>query len=311
MLDIDTDPNTPIPEPKHHGLFAHPVLALSAAIVLLIGSGVLIVDRRAQKLPTSQSRGWDNINSLISGQYSPQQPSPSGTQEVPVYLQKDDADYRIPSLTAENEIEGEAVDSLDFNSLLSILQRSSPTNIRTTLPSGSTIDLSYELIPPGLVSSSSEPKGLSSDQQVLYEYANSVGSYIQSFEQQNANQTQVLKDQLEDSSDPNKNEAVQRLGRAMQALGKNLQGIQEVPETVAAEHEALAASYIEMGKNLQLVPEAKGTESLLQAINTYNASANAFVGNFVALVDIFNSNEIVFSASEPGSVFAFSGMGGQ
>lgn len=219
--------------------------------------------------------------------------------------------YDLPRITSDaspsSAVQTDS-DALTYQALLSDLQRYVPRSTGSAPPPSSVTSVTYAFPPAGIISTttSGSRETRTKVQQELFEYGNAIGSYIQSFEEAHSNQVQVLKDQLEDRTNPAKNAAVVQLGKAMQNLGNNLRGVQEVPSAIADAHEALANSYIEIGKNLALVPAAQDTDALLKAINVYNASAGTFAQNFAALATRFVENDISFGQTDPGVVFQFS-----
>ena len=64
-------------------------------------------------------------------------------------------------------------------------------------------------------------------------------------------------------------------------------------------------SYQEIGGKLLLVPKAHSDTDRVQAILSYNASADVFVKNYVAMANVFSTAGVKFTPSDPGSVFAF------
>ena len=151
---------------------------------------------------------------------------------------------------------------------------------------------------------------MTAQQQDLYLYGNAVGGEIQSFETLHTNEVQVLKDQAEDRTDPVKSSAVVSLGQGFASIGVYMQGMQEVPSSVAALHSALAQSYQDIGAKLQLVAKAQSDQDFVQAIEAYDSSADTFVHNYAVLAQYFSAQGVIFSAQDPGSVFSFSNTGG-
>jgi len=167
----------------------------------------------------------------------------------------------------------------------------------------------YAYIPRGLISTTTPSTARTALQQQLYDYGNDIGSSIESFEQQHSNTVQILKEQVEDRSDPDKAAAVVNIGHAFQNLGTNLAKMDNVPSAMVAAHAALAQSYIEIGKNLALVPQAERDSDFIQAIQTYNTSADAFTRNYIQIVSLFGAHGVTFTSSDAGRVFTFSPSG--
>mgnify|MGYP001619925039 CR=1 FL=1 len=172
------------------------------------------------------------------------------------------------------------------------------------------LSLAYSFIPSGLVATTTPGPKRSALQESLYHYGNDVGSYISTYEARSANTGQVLTDQLNDRQNPQKAQAVRDIGRAMQAAGKSLQGIEAVPSIVASAHTALAKSYIEAGIKLSQVPDAQSDGDFITAIQTYNTAAEKLGHSYVALANVFAGAGVRFAPQDPGSVFNFSGNAG-
>jgi len=151
---------------------------------------------------------------------------------------------------------------------------------------------------------------MTADQKALYDYGNEVGGEIQSFEELNPDEAQILKDQAEDRTDPTKAAALVSLAKNLAAVGTYMQQMQEVPSSVSDDHNALAQSYLGIGAKLQLVAQAQSDAAFVQAIENYDTSADTFVHNYGALAQFFTEQGVVFSPQDPGSVFSFTDTNG-
>jgi len=89
------------------------------------------------------------------------------------------------------------------------------------------------------------------------------------------------------------------------SLGTDLEQLSEVPSDTAAMHSAYAKSYKAVGVNLTKIANAKTDQEYLDAIATYNTSADDLTKRFLALVALFSANNVQFSSSDPGSMFVF------
>lgn len=211
--------------------------------------------------------------------------------------------YIPPSLATPAPTDNQ--DSYDFEAFVAMLTQGSAPKKQSASESGSVVS-AYAYIPRGLISTTTPHTGRTDVQQALYDYGNDIGSSIESFEQQHSNTVQVLKGQVEDRGNPDKAAAVAQIGRAFQGLGNNLAAMDTVPSGMVSAHKALAQSYIEIGKNLALIPQAERDSDFIQAIQTYNASADTFTKNYIRIVSLFGANGVTFTSSDSGRVFTFS-----
>lgn len=315
VFELDSIPSKEAAAPVARGILHRPLILFALFALLLSLAGFVMVARRTTTAyPSGRGGGWDGILESQYGQGGsmPSQETTPGQNILELVRNNPPYDYKLPSLSAPSDQSApqqQNASELDFRKLLADIQQSFQKPASSPARPAGSIDITYAFPPAGLISTttSSAPANTRTPKQhELYEYGNSVGSYIQSFEQSHSNQTQILKDQIEDRGNDAKNAAVVQLGQAMQNLGKNLLGIQHVPSVAAAQHTALSESYITIGKNLALVPQAKTTNDLLKAIDVYNASAREFAIQFADLATVFVEQGISFGQADPGVLFQFS-----
>ena len=214
-----------------------------------------------------------------------------------------------PSSGVTLDASGE-VDSFDFDAFVAMLSGQGQTNAGERQVGDTTSATSaYSFLPSGLVSTATPEKSRSDIEQKLYDYGNEVGSYIQSFEEQNAGMTQALKNQVEDRNEPAKAAAVVAVANALRGVGESLTGMDSVPSQMTSPHSRLAKSYIEIGNKLAEVPKAQGDSDFIKAIEAYNAAADVFVKNYVAVAELFGAYGIAFTMSDAGAVFTFTPTG--
>ena len=194
----------------------------------------------------------------------------------------------------------------DFAKLLS--QITQPTG--SAPPSANTTLGAYSFIPTGLITVDTNTRTRSPADDELFTYGNTVGSYIQSFESMNSNAAQILKDQAEDRTNPDKTDAIRRMGVAYAGLGRDLNLVDPVPAGAKAMHSAYATSYRILGTNLTKIATATTDKEYLDAIGTYNDSVDGLTKRFLALVALFAAHNITFSSSDPGSIFVFNSSSG-
>lgn len=287
---------------------AHPYISALCAAALAILAGAWVVQKKsgAPVSNTATTWGGSNLGTLDPTSHAPSQNTDEEQGRDILQKVKDSPPYTYipPAVFYDSSTEtGES--SFDLSNFISSL--TAGTSGKPNSANDTAIGDAYVFIPSNLISSVSPQKDLSSAQQALYRYGNEVGSYIQSFDQQNPTAAIILRDQAEDRADPQKSAAVLELARALENVGQSLlNSIVDIPEGIAPTHATLAKSYIEIGKNLALVPKATSDTDFLNAIETYNASADTFVKNYIAFATLLGAYGITFDPNDAGSAFTFS-----
>lgn len=296
-------------------LRTHPYAsALGAAAVLVLIGAYIVVSRATQPVetgPTSWGGGAVPYSDPTSYPIGENTSNGAGTPQDARTIMEQVQDgppytYLAPSFFQNTPPTGEE-DAYDFDAFVAQLSVSA----QGRSDSGGTQDAStsildaYAYIPRGLISTTTVRSARTPLQQELYDYGNDIGSTIESFEQQHSNTVQILKVQVEDRANPEKAAAVVKVGHDFEELGKILAAMETVPSAMDSTHKALAQSYIEIGRNLALVPGAERDSDFIEAIQTYNASADTFVKNYIQLVSLFGAYGVTFTAADGGKVFTF------
>lgn len=282
--------------------------ALCAAGVLLVIGAVVVVQRASQPVP-KRATAWGGTGALLlDPTYQPAQ-NDSLDREAIMREVTDGPPYTyIPPASSATSAPAATDNPNDFDAFMAMLLKGTTPKAPVQNEETPTLD-AYAFIPRGLISTTTFSSKRSDVQQALYDYGNDIGSSIESFEQQHKNSVQILKEQAEDRADAGKAFAVVSLGTAFQNLGKNLAATEVVPSAMTSAHAALAKSYIELGGNLALIPEAERDSDFIQAIQTYNASADAFTKSYIRLVSLFGAYGVTFTSADSGRVFTFSPTG--
>ncbi|MCR4325723.1 MAG: hypothetical protein NUV59_02855 [Patescibacteria group bacterium] len=292
---------------------SHPYASGLAAAGLVFVVGVFVVGASAPVSPAaSRLTVWGGGGSAPSGAaYPAEQSGGQSSRETIMQRVQSGAPYTYiePSLPASGAAPGSQTGAFDFDAFVALLSDTTQPHGQTTGEGGVDISLSYEFVPRGLVAVQSDTSSRTPQQQALFDYGNEVGSFIQSFEARHSNEAQVLRDQAEDRTDPLKAAALTALADDLSGIGRSLQRMDTVPPAAASAHNALSASYVEIGTKLALVPKAVSDSDFVDAIQTYNASADKFIENYVYLAQLFASYGVTFSALDSGSVFTFSPIG--
>lgn len=298
-LAPNANPSTP-----RHWWYRRPYLSALIGAGILIGIGGLIVFARSPASLSGSNGVWSGASANI---LNPSDTGNHAAQDVPQYVPKQTVSYGyVPISRGTTPEEDTSTNgSFDFNAFMAELtQENTPPNTPGQSGADSSPAETYSFIPKGFVAVGTPTSTRNAVQQALFNYGNEAGSLVESFETAHRDQAQVLKNWLEDRSDTTKAAAVVQLGRALWETGKAMLSL-DTPETAAAANKALADSYMEIGANLALVPKTERDTDLLKAIETYNASADTFTKNYIALVNIFGAYDVQFSASDPGSAFTF------
>ncbi len=311
MYNFTNDENQPT-APVSNGVDwakAHPYTAASIVAGALLVMGALIVGERASRPQTSGIQAWGgtDLSFVNSTSFSPNAPIVSTNPNL--LNTQAEPDFTSIPYTQNSDLDTPTNEGFSLGDLLALISK--PSNSSNSADSG-TPDLrgAYAFVPQGLISTTTPGPTRTGTQQKLYQYGNDVGSYISTYEDSHKNAGQVLTDQVQDRQNQSKAQAVKDIGAALASVGRNLQSMDEVPSIVAPVHTALAKSYIDMGAKLALVPDAESDQGYISAIEAYNAAADSFAKQYVALANIFVGTRVVFSPEDPGSVFSFNVGGG-
>lgn len=291
-------------------LRTHPYTAALGAAILFALLGAFVVISRASQPAGTRTTAWggEAAQFLNPTSYGATEKS---TQNQNILQQVQDGPpytYIAPNVSNSESGDGE-VSTYDFDAFIAKLTKESNPKGQTTTSEQDPLASAYAFIPRGLISTSTSNPTRSTLQQELYEYGNDIGSTVESFEQQHSDTPQILKGQIEDRGDTEKAAAVAGIGRDLEEVGNILTAMETVPSSVASAHNALAKSYIEIGKNLALIPKATGDANFIKAIQTYNASADTFAKNYILMVSLFGAHGVTFSGNDAGKVFTFTPTG--
>ncbi|OHB18839.1 MAG: hypothetical protein A2854_03190 [Parcubacteria group bacterium RIFCSPHIGHO2_01_FULL_56_18] len=282
----------------------HTYLAATIAICGMVVLGTALVIQRTDVNAANSSGAWGGAGGLFFG--SIRNAAPGGpTAEDVVRLQSPQDSYAaIPIYTSNNQEDSEKPSGIDdITSLLAQLVQHTP--VSTSSSAFSDPD-TFSFIPQGLVST--EPvnkKQRTPEQEKLFSYGNAVGSLIKGFEDNHFGSAQILKDHVEDRTNPDKIRGLKILGADMQQLGVDLGDLASIPESVANAHRIYGNAYYAAGGNLVLIADTTTDEEFVNAITKYNAIVEKLSSQFQLLVAIFGMNEVTFSSSDPGNIFMF------
>lgn len=164
----------------------------------------------------------------------------------------------------------------------------------------------YSLIPSGFTIPAG-PKSRTPVQQALFDYGNKAGSIVLSLDNAHTDMAQVLKDWLADRTNAGKVAGVRSIAQDMQGAGQSLAALTDVPSAAFAANQALAKGYSDAGDKLVVVVTSGGSDTtLVEAMKTYNTTADSYTTAFVSLAEIFSLYDVTFSEGDPGSAFQFS-----
>jgi len=279
-------------------LRAHPYVAASGAAGLLLIIGAAFVESKREMSPLSSPRVWSGGGQSL---LNPSSYTPNPVLQAQLYLNTA-TDTLIRATITGNPAQEDA--PFSFEEILATISEPRASGSAATEPADT-----YSFIPGGLISTTTKPEGRSDSQQALYNYGNDAGSYIQSYEDRHRNAPVTLRDQVEDRNDPQKAEAVREIGGALMQVGRNLEGMEEVPAAIRSAHALLAKSYTEIGGKLQKVPDAAGDEAFITTITEYNSAVDTFTKRYVAVALLLSAHGVIFAPYESGSVFTFTNAG--
>jgi hypothetical protein len=284
----------------------HPYLSASLTAGALLILGALIVHQRTAPPPSGSIAVWGGSGTTLINptSYTPNA-SPGGSANAQIGTTS--TALFVPLMPAQNAGGGSDTSQASTFDMSAFLASLSPSSVsgNTSTSSQPDLSLAYAFIPSGLVATTTPGPNRTSLQTALYEYGNNVGSYIQTYEHASGNAAQVLQDQVADRQNPQKAQAVQNIATALQAVGHNLESLDGIPSVAASANTALAQSYIDMGTKLALIPQAQSDQDFINAIEAYDAAAQVFTKQYVALANIFVGTSVTFAPQDPGSVFSF------
>lgn len=181
--------------------------------------------------------------------------------------------------------------------------------IKTSATNNSNSFDPYSFIPRGLMSAPKQIAARSPEQQAIFDYGNTAGSYIKSFESMHMGMPQVLRDFFDDRANKAKAERVVSLAGDFEKLGTQLAEINSVPKEAVALNAALAQGYGNVATGLANLTKTQSDKDTVSAIAAYDASADEFIKKYAALVEFFAAYGVKFSSSDAGSVFMFNQTG--
>lgn len=300
----ETD-NTPAPEPENgllHWIRSHPYAAISAITGLLIVSGAALVAQRSPLSSATTNGTWGGAGSLGLFFNSSQESGTNQDRTPGSILEKlaPKETFWFPTGGGTDT----TTEMTTFESLLAQLIQPEKTN-GIDSSSTPTLDI-YSYIPRGLITINEPDKKRTPVQEALFEYGNTAGSYLRGFEDSHGNMLQILKDAREDRNNVEKAAAAAQIGTDYVRLGKDLEALELVPPSAKEIHLSFARAHIAVGEKLTAVAKTQSDESFLSAADEYNTTVEAYTGHYLALVTLFQTYDVQFSSSDPGSVFTFS-----
>jgi hypothetical protein len=282
---------------------SHPYSSILAATGALVILGVLFTHMGAPAAAPARPVAWGGAGTVQLPTYAAPQYE---QQHPPIVSSAPPYSYALPTLPVRTEDGEEPQGDFDYDAFIAFLTDGSAS---TSASAQGNVNLSaYTFIPTGIVATA-ERKSRTQLQQTLYRFGNNLGESIQGFEQQHPNVTPMLTDFLQDRSNAEKIASVRLLAQHLSSLGAAILSMGAPPQAADAAR-AVGESYRELGLKLAAVPSAQSDQELLSAIQSYNASADAFVRNYVALAQLFLSYGVTFSREDPGNVFTFTNTAG-
>jgi hypothetical protein len=284
---------------------SHPYASsILLAVVLVIFGASVVVPRTATAPLQYQPSTWSGAGGITA---SPVQPSSQGSSELPrpgnptsVVPYRYISPFGTGNGAQADPSDDTGIDLSEFEKILTKGPNEKDPDISTTNAADS-----YEFIPTGMISLPDTSRRDTPAQTELRSFGNDIGGIIQSFEQSNPDQPAILKNFMEDRNDAGKIAGMKNLGAQLKNIGTLMQQQDPIPKQMKPATLDLANHYVEIGTLLAAIPDAKGDDSLYNAIIAYNEAAERFVGSLVSFALLFQANGVVFSQEETGSVFMF------
>lgn len=309
-LDI-MRPDDPLPEAPQT---SHSPLTIALfGTVAAIGIGLLIVDARSLSKPGESSGSWVGLGTVIDS--SPADPNTRAVRRIDLEqsifteVQQSAPFVYLPPTGGPAQTVATATEGApEIDDILAALTPKAKETWQVDVEPVGTPSWAqaYSFIPTGLVSTTSRSDTRTEVQQRLYDYGNSLGSHILSFEATHRNASQIAADQLADRGNPVKNAALSSLGEDYTALGRRILAMDDIPAQAAGAHKKLGDSYVALGESMRLFADAQTDQQLLDAVNAYNKTVDVQIPAYVAMVTLFTTHSVSFSADDPGSAFRFS-----
>lgn len=294
----------PAENKKEKWIHHHPYLALAVGVGGLLFLGAAFVMQRTDVRPANSSGAWGGAGGLFFGAIRNAGPVGPTVDDVVRLQSPQDSYAAIPIYTPSEQGTENQSGAADIMDLLSQLVQPIPVNTSTSTPMEPD---TFSFIPQGLIST--EPvttaKKHTPEQERLYSYGNQVGTHVKGFEDTHFGSAQILKDHVEDRTNPDKIRALKILGTDMQQLGVDLNAVPNVPNAVAGAHRVYANAYYAAGGNLVRIAETTTDEEFVNAVLKYNEIVDKLSEQFQLLVLLFGANEVTFSSSDPGNIFMF------
>ena len=295
-------------------------MLLGIAGILLLTNANVFQKKGTAVSPGVKAWGGTTISTDLPGDKETQLP------EATVTLQYTDTDpnaviqplpsYIIPSIHAgsKNGPEKNLQNPYDFNLFSAALSQSLTQQNAQVPPKTSTSIFynAYSLVPRGLISASilgTPATKRTPEEKAFYAYGNAIGLQIQSFDSSHNNTTANLDAFFKDRTSQSKVTPLLALANDYEKLADDISGTENVPKELVGMHSSLAQGYRTISKGLVQLSKGGSDKELSDAVLAYDASADEFIKNFVALADFFSVRGIKFSGSDPGKIFTFNPIG--
>jgi hypothetical protein len=309
-----------------HWIRSHPFIAsILGVIVILFLGGVLVWNKTATSASGSEGYTWGKygggrLSDITANKGSLGNPDPlekEFTDEDFYTLLSDTRDKPYASLIPQTNVYESRNLGTTTNSeiiftgdeLAKLLASISPTAQIVAPYNPFDVEFAfsdiYAYVPATVAQESQETRKLNERQRELLNYGNEAGSYIESFVERWGDQSQILKQFMEDLNNEEKAQAVNDLAFALGKVGRDIEDMDVVPDDARGVHARLVSGYKLIGKKLEPVSNARSDEELLKAVIDYNSAADQFAKDYLSVVTLLSVAEVPFSSGEPGSVFVF------
>lgn len=201
--------------------------------------------------------------------------------------------------------------AFDFNVFMQQLSGTPKTPATRQTPRSSVIDTqeAYPAVPPYLFSATETTAPARSEtQEALHTYGNAAGAFVQAYEQAHPDAVAVVQKYFDARVNTANTIALKQLAADIKNIGTGLNAMEDVPAPVAAIHNALANSYIDVGDKLasQTSPQIRTKDDMIKSILSYDDAVETYIKNYDALAQTLAQYGVTFRTDEPGSAFMFS-----
>ena len=284
------------------------IATILSIFILVIG---VTAHEKSAVTPTG-IKAWSGNNGTVPYAYSyfdtPVNNS-TNTESSADIAQNIQQDAELPDLRKLNASGSSAPQKNPYgiNAFTNLAGQTTPPAIKKPAATGNSFFSNTDFfIPRGIITVPPPPATRTPAEQKLFAYGNDVGFLIKMFEDTHRDSVASLDAFFSKRTDQSGINKVLSMAGDYAALSTRIAGIPSIPEDTTSMNTDLARSYGNIATGLTNLTHTTTDDGLIEAIKSYDATVEEFIGKFVALADFFSARGIKFSSSDLGSIFTFS-----